>query len=115
MAKPVHSNIRVLDEQRSIAFYQQAFDLDLVDRVTFDDFTLLFLRNRESEFELELTINHALHSRDRLRASPRLRRQSRKGARKMYAARPQPDSGQGAIQQRSARGQVLLCAGSRWL
>jgi lactoylglutathione lyase len=58
MAKPVHSNIRVLDEQRSIAFYRQAFDLDLVDRVTFDDFTLLFLRNRESECELELTINH---------------------------------------------------------
>jgi lactoylglutathione lyase len=58
MAKPVHSNIRVLDEQRSIAFYRQAFDLDVVDRVPFDDFTLVFLRNPESEFELELTVNH---------------------------------------------------------
>ena len=58
MAKPIHSNIRVLDEQRSIAFYQQAFDLDVFDRVPFDDFTLVFLRNPESEFELELTVNH---------------------------------------------------------
>lgn len=58
MAKPIHSNIRVLDEQRSIAFYQQAFELDVIDRVPFDDFTLVFLRNPESEFELELTINH---------------------------------------------------------
>jgi lactoylglutathione lyase len=58
MAKPIHSNIRVLDDQRSIAFYHQAFDLDMVDRVPFDDFTLVFLRNRESEFEVELTINH---------------------------------------------------------
>jgi len=38
MAKPIHSNIRVLDEQRSIAFYHQAFDLDMVDRVPFEDF-----------------------------------------------------------------------------
>ena len=58
MAKPIHSNIRVLDEQRSIAFYRQAFDLDVVDRVPFDDFTLVFLRNLESQFELELTVNH---------------------------------------------------------
>ncbi len=58
MAKPIHSNIRVLDEQRSIAFYQQAFGLDVADRVPFDDFTLIFLRNPKSEFELELTVNH---------------------------------------------------------
>lgn len=58
MAKPVHSNIRVLDEERSVAFYRQACDLDVVDRVPFDDFTLVFLRDPESEFELELTINH---------------------------------------------------------
>ena len=50
--------IRVLDEQRPVAFYHQAFDLDMVDRVPFDDFTLVFLRNRESEFEVELTVNH---------------------------------------------------------
>ena len=52
MAKPIHSNIRVIDEERSIAFYRQAFDLEVVDRVPFDDFTLVFLRDRESEFEV---------------------------------------------------------------
>ena len=58
MAKPIHSNIRVLDEQRSVGFYRKALDLEVFDRVTFDDFTLVFLRNQDSEFELELTINH---------------------------------------------------------
>lgn len=58
MAKPIHSNIRVLDEERSVAFYHQAFDLDVADRVPFEDFTLVFLRNPDSEFELELTVNH---------------------------------------------------------
>jgi lactoylglutathione lyase len=57
MAKPAHSNIRVLDEQRSIAFYRDAFALDVFDRVAFDDFVLVFLRNPESEFEVELTVN----------------------------------------------------------
>ena len=58
IAKPIHSNIRVIDEDRSVAFYRQAFDLDVVDRLTFDDFTLVFLRHSDSEFELELTVNH---------------------------------------------------------
>ena len=58
MAKPVHSMIRVLDEQRSTEFYRKAFDLDVFDRLTFGDFTLVFLRNPDSLFELELTINH---------------------------------------------------------
>ena len=58
MAKPIHSMIRVLDEQRSIEFYRRAFGLDVVDRLTFDDFTLVFLRNAAVDFELELTINH---------------------------------------------------------
>jgi lactoylglutathione lyase len=50
--------IRVLDEQRSIEFYRRAFGLDVVDRLTFDDFTLVFLRNAAVDFELELTVNH---------------------------------------------------------
>lgn len=58
MAKPIHSNIRVLDEKRSVEFYQKAFGLDVADRIVFDDFTLVFLRNPESEFELEFTVNH---------------------------------------------------------
>jgi lactoylglutathione lyase len=58
VAKLAHSNIRVIDEQRSIDFYRRAFDLEPVDRALFDDFTLVFLGSPESEFEVELTINH---------------------------------------------------------
>lgn len=58
MAKPNHSSIRVLDEERSIAFYREAIGLELVDRLVFDDFTLVFLRDQESDFDVELTINH---------------------------------------------------------
>ena len=57
MAKAVHSMIRVLDEQRSTDFYKQAFGLDLADRIDFDSFTLIYLSNPESTFELELTVN----------------------------------------------------------
>ena len=58
MAKAIHSMIRVLDEQRSLAFYEKAFGLKLAERLAFDGFTLLYLSNDESEFELELTVNH---------------------------------------------------------
>lgn len=57
MAKAIHSMIRVLDEQRSIDFYQNAFDLSVADRLDFDTFTLVYLSNQENDFELELTIN----------------------------------------------------------
>jgi len=57
LAKPIHSMIRVRDEARSIAFYEQAFGLKVADRLDFPDFTLVYLSNDESSFELELTIN----------------------------------------------------------
>src|SRR5690606_24252344 len=57
VAKPIHSMIRVLDEDRSVEFYGKAFGLMVVDRIDFDDFTLVYMRNPESEFELELTVN----------------------------------------------------------
>ena len=57
MAKAIHSMIRVLDEQRSIEFYERAFDLKVFDRLDFDTFTLIYLRTDESTFELELTVN----------------------------------------------------------
>ena len=57
MAKAVHSMIRVLDEARSVAFYQTAFGLQVADRLDFDSFTLIYLSNAESTFELELTVN----------------------------------------------------------
>ena len=50
--------IRVLDLERSMGFYREAFGLELVDRFDFDDFTLAYLRNDESAFEIELTWNH---------------------------------------------------------
>lgn len=58
MAKPIHMMIRVLDEDRSVDFYRTAFGLEISDRFAFDDFTLVYMRNPQSEFELELTINH---------------------------------------------------------
>lgn len=52
-----HSMIRVLDEAKSVAFYQDCFDLTVADRLDFDSFTLVYLRAAASNFELELTIN----------------------------------------------------------
>ena len=49
--------IRVLDEARSVAFYKTAFNLDIADRLDFESFTLVYLRNDEADFEVELTIN----------------------------------------------------------
>ena len=49
--------IRVLDEERSVNFYKTAFDLDIADRLDFDSFTLVYLRNKEADFEVELTVN----------------------------------------------------------
>lgn len=57
MAKAIHSMIRVLDEARSVDFYERAFGLKVADRLDFDSFTLLYLSNDETGFELELTVN----------------------------------------------------------
>ncbi len=57
MAKTIHSMIRVLNEQASCDFYEKAFGLAVADRLDFDSFTLIYLSNSESEFELELTVN----------------------------------------------------------
>ena len=57
MAKAIHSMIRVLDEARSLEFYDRAFGLKIADRLDFPDFTLIYLSNAETGFELELTVN----------------------------------------------------------
>jgi lactoylglutathione lyase len=49
--------IRVLDETRSVAFYNGAFGLEIADRLDFESFSLVYLSNSESGFELELTVN----------------------------------------------------------
>ncbi len=57
MAKFVHTMIRVLEEGRSVKFYDLAFGLKVAERLDFDGFTLVYLSNPENSIELELTIN----------------------------------------------------------
>ncbi len=57
MARYIHSMIRVLDEARSLAFYQTAFGLTVAERLDFPAFTLIYLANDQAEVELELTVN----------------------------------------------------------
>lgn len=58
MAKAIHMMIRVLDERRSVDFYERAFALTIAERLSFDDFTLVYMRSAQTDFEVELTINH---------------------------------------------------------
>ncbi len=58
MAKAIHTMVRVIDEKKSTAFYEEAFGLSVKDRFDFDGFTLVYLKNTENDFEIELTINH---------------------------------------------------------
>lgn len=57
MARMIHSMIRVLDEKRSVEFYNRAFGLTVADRLERESFTLVYLSNTDEDFELELTIN----------------------------------------------------------
>ena len=57
MAKIIHTMIRVLDLERSINFYQQAFGLTPSHELDFEDFALVYLRNDENDMEIELTLN----------------------------------------------------------
>lgn len=58
MAKAIHMMVRVLDEKKAVDFYEKAFGLKVKDRFDFDGFTLVYLKNPENDFEIELTINH---------------------------------------------------------
>lgn len=57
MAKAIHTMIRVLDEARSLEFYRQAFGMTVAERLDFESFTLVYLSNADSTFEVELTVN----------------------------------------------------------
>ncbi|MEM7547396.1 MAG: VOC family protein [Pseudomonadota bacterium] len=57
MAKAIHTMIRVLEEDRSVSFYRDAFGLTDNERVDFDSFTLVYMSNAETGFEVELTVN----------------------------------------------------------
>ncbi len=57
MAKAIHTMLRVLDLDRSVDFYHRAFDLGVAEHFDFDGFALVYLRNAENDFEIELTFN----------------------------------------------------------
>jgi lactoylglutathione lyase len=57
MAKMIHTMIRIHDLDRSLKFYQNAFGLEPSHRLDFPDFSLVYLRNAESDNEIELTWN----------------------------------------------------------
>jgi len=57
MPKLIHSMIRVLDLERSVRFYRQAFGLEQSHRLEFPTFQLLYLRDAHSGCEIELTWN----------------------------------------------------------
>lgn len=57
MAKIIHTMIRVGDLGRSMRFYGELLALRESHRLEFADFTLVYLRNDDNDFELELTFN----------------------------------------------------------
>ncbi|MEC4724692.1 VOC family protein [Shewanella sp. D64] len=57
MPKIIHTMIRVLDLQKSKSFYQDIFDLKETYCLDYPEFKLLYLRNKHSDFEIELTFN----------------------------------------------------------
>ena len=62
MAKIIHSMIRVGDLDKSLKFYKEALDLDIAERLDFEGFSLVYLRNEENDMELELTWNEGTES-----------------------------------------------------
>lgn len=57
MAKFIHTMIRVRDLDASLHFYENVFNLKPSHRLDFPDFSLVYLRNEESDTEIELTWN----------------------------------------------------------
>ena len=51
----VHENYNVANLEKSMAFYEKALGLSEVRRKNGDGFTIVFMANEESSFELELT------------------------------------------------------------
>jgi lactoylglutathione lyase len=57
MTELIHTMIRVLDLDRSIAFYRDVLDLNPSHTLDFPDFALVYLRNESNDVEIELTLN----------------------------------------------------------
>lgn len=58
--KMLHTCIRVMDLEKSLKFYQEALGLIETKRKDFPDhkFTIVYLSNKEREYEIELTYNY---------------------------------------------------------
>jgi lactoylglutathione lyase len=57
MAKAIHMMVRVLDAARSVDFYSKCFGLAVAGRYEWPDFSLIYLRSPDADFEVELTVN----------------------------------------------------------
>ena len=57
MSKVIHTMIRVLDLDRSMRFYRDVLGMEESHRLDFPDFALVYLRNADNDFEIELTLN----------------------------------------------------------
>jgi lactoylglutathione lyase len=57
MAKLIHTMIRVMDLDKSLAFYRDVLDMTASHTLDFPDFALVYLRNAENDAEIELTYN----------------------------------------------------------
>ena len=57
MTKLIHTMIRVLDLDKSLAFYRDVLEMTPSHTLDFPDFSLVYLRNEEDDAELELTYN----------------------------------------------------------
>ena len=53
----IHTMVRVLDLDRSIDFYERAFNLREKRRHEFEKFSLVYMGNDENDYEIELTLN----------------------------------------------------------
>jgi lactoylglutathione lyase len=57
VAKIIHAMIRVLDLEISKTFYHKTFELVPDYELDFESFALVYLRNKENDMEIELTLN----------------------------------------------------------
>ncbi len=57
MAKAVHMMVRVLDEARSVKFYETVLGLKIAERRDWPEFSLTYMSNADANFEVELTVN----------------------------------------------------------
>ena len=57
-AETIHSTFRVIDEERSVAFYRCALWLEVADRYPRGGFPIVYLGNAASPFELTVNGDH---------------------------------------------------------